>query len=126
LICQRSEVLLSSLKRGNFFACRPLKIHRKPERPDKEPGDSGRNILTDLGAFFGTEFLNLLVITSDLGCDRQAVRIMILRLNDGDGLRRSSRASAQRHYHRAACSSCHWGSHPFLVFSPRLSNGREK
>jgi len=69
LFCQSSEILLTSLKGSNFLARRPLEIHRKPERPDEESGHSCGDVLTDLGTFLGSEFLNLLVISLDLGCN---------------------------------------------------------
>jgi len=62
-------MLLTSLKCSNFLARCPLEIHRKPERPDEESGDSCCDILTDFRTFVGSEFLNLLVISLDLGRD---------------------------------------------------------
>jgi len=92
LFRQSSEILLTSLKGSNFLACCPLKIHRKPQRPDEESSDSCSDILADPGTFVGSEFLNLLVISLDLGCNCWAVHVTILRLNDRDRLRRSSGA----------------------------------
>jgi len=69
LFRQSSEILLTSLKGSNFLACCPLKIHRKPQRPDEESSDSCSDILADPGTFVGSEFLNLLVISLDLGCN---------------------------------------------------------
>jgi hypothetical protein len=69
LFGQSSEILLPGLKGSSLFACCPLKIHGKPERPYKETGDSCSDVLADLRSFVRSEFLYFLVIGLDLGYD---------------------------------------------------------
>jgi len=70
LFRQCCEILLTTLEGSDLLACRTLKIHCEPKRPNEESGRTGRDILRDFGTFFRTEILNLLVVGLDLGQHR--------------------------------------------------------
>jgi hypothetical protein len=90
LFGQGREVLLPAVKRVDFLAGGALEVHSEPHRPDKQPDHPRRDVLRHLAALLASEILDLLVIRLNLGEDRRTIGIAILRLHDGNGLRRPS------------------------------------
>lgn len=69
------------LKRCDLLCRGSLKIHREPDGPNEESDDASRDVLGDLTAFFGWEFLDPLRVRLRLGIDCCAIEISIVRLN---------------------------------------------
>ena len=102
---EHREVLLSALKRRDFFAGSSLEIHREPQRPDDETNYAGCHVLRDLAALFAPEISDLLIIGLYLGPDRCAVCVTILRLHYRDRLRRSPSAAAEEYCGYDGCGT---------------------
>lgn len=95
LLRERRKILLAALKRRGFRARSALPIHAKPKNRYEHARDSGGNVLRDLQISFARKLGDAAVVGFDFGGNGRAVQIWILRLNDGDRLRRASRAGAQ-------------------------------
>lgn len=107
LLCKRRQVLLTGLQRRHFLARSVLEIHAEPQNGNKEPSSPGNDILSDLAAFFRTQFRNSFVICLHFGADSSAVHISILRLHNSDRIWLPPRARskhARQHYWRDQCS----------------------
>jgi hypothetical protein len=102
----------------HFLTRRALEIHAEPHRPDKNPDDPGCHILGDLRPLVAGEFSDLGVIGLDFSDDRRAIDISVLRLNDRDRLRRSSRAPAEDGEHQSGRNG--FAHHSLPVFCRAL------
>jgi hypothetical protein len=90
LFGQGCEVLLPAGKRVDFPAGGALEVHSEPHWPDEHVDHACRDVLRYLAALLASEVLDFFVIRLDLGVDRWTIGIAILRLHNGNGLRRPS------------------------------------
>jgi hypothetical protein len=78
---------LPRFERSGVLSSRIFEIHPEPNWPNHEPHDTGGHVLGYLPTLFIGQLRDFRVIGVDLGSDHPAIRVSILRLHGGYGLR---------------------------------------
>jgi hypothetical protein len=86
LLGQDGEVLLPAGEGSDFLVASTLEIHRKPQGPDEQPGNTRSDVLRNLAPTLRSKFLDLGVVRQDFDLNGRAIHKAILWLDYRDGL----------------------------------------